>query len=81
LGPQSEALAVLLDDYFLEGTQILLNIRPLKGVPRPVQTPVELLSKYQRRERAEHMSPDGVITLVENGPRRSAAQLDGDPGR
>jgi len=62
------APAVFLDHRLLQGPKILLDIGPLENVAGFFQSAVQLFSEQQRQKAAEHISSDGLIPLVEDGP-------------
>ena len=68
LAPQQEPLPVLLHIHHLQTIQVLDHIGPLQLVTPLLQTGLQLLTEHQRQERAEHMAPDRLVTLVEDRP-------------
>ncbi len=67
LATNGELGVVFFDLRFLQGFEILLDIGPLENMAGFFQPTVQLLSKQQGQKAAKHMSPDGLIPLVEDG--------------
>src|SRR6266446_6748514 len=68
LAPQQEPLPILLHIRHLQTIQVTDHIGPLQHVTPLLQPSLQLLTEHQRQERAEHVSPDRLVTLVEDRP-------------
>ena len=69
LAADGEFFPVFLNGDLLERFEILFYVRPLKAdMACGFEPPVEFFSQGERKETAEDMTPDGFISLVENGP-------------
>ena len=69
LGAAGKLFAVFLDGDLLEGIQIPLDVGPLECVAGPLQAVLQRLHQEKGEEAAEGMAPDGLVGLVEDGPR------------
>ena len=56
---------------FFQCLEIRDDVGPFDGVDRTRQAFLQCLAQHQGEEGAEHMAADGVIALVEDGPRLS----------
>jgi hypothetical protein len=54
---------------FILRPHILLDVRPLEDVAGFFKMPLEFLTQYQGQKTAEDMPPDGIVALMEDGPR------------
>ena len=68
LAPQEELLPVLLHLHHLQAVQVTDHIGPLQVVAPLLQSGLQLLTEHQRQERAKHVAPDRLVTLVEDRP-------------
>ena len=64
VAPQQEPLPLLLHLHHLQTVQVRDHVRPLERVTPLLQPRLEFLSQDQRQERAEHMTPDRLVTPV-----------------
>ena len=69
LGPDGKTSAPVFDDDLLQRTQILLDPGPSEGIPRRLESPVQVPSEHRGKEGRENMAPNGVIVLMEQGTR------------
>jgi len=68
VAPQQEPLPVLLHLHHLQSVQVRDHVRPLELVTTRLQTRLEFLTQDQGQERTEHMTPDRLVTPVEDRP-------------
>ena len=68
LAADSQPLTVLVEGDIMKCSQILLDIRSLKIKISFLKSCAQFLSKKQGKEAAEHMTPDGFICLMIDGP-------------
>jgi hypothetical protein len=62
--PQQEPLSVLIHLDHLQTVQVLDHIGLLELVVPALQPGLEFLPQDQRQERAQHMTPNRLVTLV-----------------
>ena len=62
-----EGLAIVGNRSFGQRIQVAQNVVPLGGHAGVVHATKEFVAQHQRQERAENMSADGGIGLVEDG--------------
>src|SRR5512135_627496 len=67
LAPQQEPLTVLLHLHHLQPVQVTDYIGPLQLVAPLLQPGLEFLTQDQGQERAKDMTPDRLVTPVEDG--------------
>ena len=67
--PDGEPSAVVLDGDLLQGREVLLDVSPLEVMTSLLEPVVELLDQHQGQKAAKHVTPDGLVPLVEDGPR------------
>src|SRR4030042_4511620 len=66
-GSNNEGLALFFYDNLLKRFQILFDVCPFKTMARLIQTSIQLFSQNKGKKATEHMAPDGLVTLVEDG--------------
>src|SRR5947209_17093350 len=64
--PEQGPPPVLFHLHPLQAIQVLDHIGPFQVVAPLSQPGLQLLTEYQRQERTEDMTPDRLITLVED---------------
>ena len=69
LGSQEEVFSLMVHFDFFQCLEIRDDVDPFEWVDRTRQAFLQCLAQHQGEEGAEHMAADGVIALVEDGPR------------
>jgi len=63
----NEGLTLFFYDNPLKRFQILFDVCPFKTMACLIQTSIQLFPQNKGKKATEHMAPDGLVTLVEDG--------------
>ena len=66
--PYGERFSLVFNRNLLEGLEVLLDVGPLETVTSLLQSAVQFLTENQGQETAEDVTPDGLISLMKDGP-------------
>jgi hypothetical protein len=64
-----KSFAILFDGHLLQRFEILFDLVPFEVMAVCFQTTIEFFTKNQSQKTAEHVAPDCIVALVEDGPR------------
>jgi hypothetical protein len=65
----SQGLAILFYDDLLKRFQVLFDVRPFQTVAPLIKTSIQFFLQNKGKKAAEHMAPNGLVTLMVNGAR------------